>query len=315
MNIFILLDNKIGHKNQALAIADLLEGNKSFIDLEYNILHKMPCFLLARNDFIYKNDFAEIRNITPDIVIACGTKTLPKLRNLKKQYPRAQTIYIMKPECGWQDIDIAIIPKHDAAKKLLKYKDKIIYNNFVPNIVAQKLKDLQKNGKVRFADYNKNKLGILIGGTYFNKIDISKLIDIIYTQNNYNEWSIITSTSRRTDIEVEIFLKDYLRNIDYLFAWHDSNEINPYFNILNECSHIIVTGDSLSMISDAICSGKKIFILNKDDLPKKHKKMIKNLFDNKLAFDITEFNLNQTDNQPTIDSLQNLRNLLLAKIN
>jgi len=70
---------------------------------------------------------------------------------------------------------------------------------------------------------------------------------------------LMITTSRRTGAEAEAILRTKLSgpNVE---IWSGAGE-NPYFGYLGLADHILVTADSVSMITEASASGKPVQVL------------------------------------------------------
>ncbi|PPR31360.1 MAG: hypothetical protein CFH28_00528, partial [Alphaproteobacteria bacterium MarineAlpha6_Bin6] len=93
---------------------------------------------------------------------------------------------------------------------------------------------------------------------------------------------ILILVSRRTNKKDLLYLKINLSNKNFLFILPSSKKVS-YINAISFTKAIIVTSDSVSMVSEACSTGKPTYII---DIPTKSKKFslfIKNLINLKLA--------------------------------
>ena len=89
--------------------------------------------------------------------------------------------------------------------------------------------------------------------------------------------------SRRTKKNDFLYLKKNLFNKNFIFILPNSKKIS-YLNAISFAKAIIVTSDSVSMVTEACSTGKPTYII---DIPTKSKKFslfIKNMIDLKLAY-------------------------------
>ena len=131
--------------------------------------------------------------------------------------------------------------------------------NIFKTIGSPSIKKKQKE-KVDFY-FKKPLVSILIGGDHgrftLKKENIELLVN--ETLKKLGKGSIFITTSRRTTIKVVKklnLLKKKYKKIKKIFHPNCDKEKNPLFEILSISDEIIVTGDSISMISEA-CSYKK----------------------------------------------------------
>lgn len=83
------------------------------------------------------------------------------------------------------------------------------------------------------------------------------------------------TTSRRTSKPVEQFLKTAITrdpSCRYLVIANEDNPAYAASAMISLANIVIVTGDSLAMISEAVGGGKKVIVLNlgEGELPPKH---------------------------------------------
>ena len=102
---------------------------------------------------------------------------------------------------------------------------------------------------------------VILGGKnknyYFDKSQLSELEKKIDVINNMNSISLVFLFSRRTDN----FIKDFIikKYSHKHTVWTDQKN-NPYLALLHLSSCIVCTGDSVSMISEALNSGKSVYV-------------------------------------------------------
>jgi mitochondrial fission protein ELM1 len=85
----------------------------------------------------------------------------------------------------------------------------------------------------------------------------------------------LITTSRRTGEKNEILLKQYLADLP-AFIW-DGTGHNPYFGFLGSAEAIIVTSDSVNMVTEAASTGKPVFTVNLEGGNKKFDRFHKQL--------------------------------------
>jgi hypothetical protein len=73
-------------------------------------------------------------------------------------------------------------------------------------------------------------------------------------------WGLMITPSRRTGARNEEILRRGLAGLP-AEIWDGRGE-NPYFGILGLADHIVVTGDSVNMVSEAASSGKPVHVVH-----------------------------------------------------
>ncbi len=272
--VWVIIDDIAGNANQAIAIAKALDEKYEIKKLKYNFLGFLPNLLKFSNLMGINLKLSDkIEPPFPDIVISSGRKTAPVSSYIKKYKPNTFTIHIMNPDLPYKDFDLVLLPNHD--KKI--DSEKILYTIGAPGFLD---KDEILQSIDNFSQKNKNiespKIVLFIGGK-------TKKGD--YSDNDYDELfksfgkikaSLLVSTSRRTNFKS---IDEKLRQLDkkyYLYDWHNNkNQFNPYKAFLGMGDYFVVTGDSVSIISDCLSTGKPVYVFRKDKvLTTKHIKFL-----------------------------------------
>ncbi len=280
--IWVLVDNRIGNANQALALATRLNIKYEVKNISYNNFGKLPNCLLKFYPLHIKrplfNDL--IIQEKPDIIISSGRRTAPLAIYLKKFFGnKSKIIQIMRPDLIPEIFDLVILPQHD----------NYAYNS--PNIfrIIGALNDIQNQlttsaEKIHnhYPDLKKF-MAVLIGGSNkkynFSIKDAKSLIQILKNLYSHHSLSLFISFSRRTPTKIKKLFKNE-------FLWphiiYDPEEDlpNPYPEIIGAADYIITTADSISMCSEAAGTGKPIYIFCPKNFKLiKHKFFIQQLVD------------------------------------
>ncbi len=125
---------------------------------------------------------------------------------------------------------------------------------------------------------------------------------------------LLILNSRRTSAKLNEIIRSNLNGNYYFFDCNDKNfsQNNPYLAILGIADFIIITGDSVSMISESLNSGKNIYIFDEKRIStKKHRLFHQYLFKNKFA---NKFDNNIIDLKSINNQYPNQTSILLDKI-
>jgi hypothetical protein len=73
------------------------------------------------------------------------------------------------------------------------------------------------------------------------------------------------------------------------FDWKEVRENNPYLAILGYADFFIITGDSVSMISECCSTGKPVYIFDEKEISSpKHRRFHNTLFEKNYAKDLAK---------------------------
>jgi mitochondrial fission protein ELM1 len=107
-------------------------------------------------------------------------------------------------------------------------------------------------------------IAVLVGGS--NKRQncspevVNHLADLLIAAVRECGGALAITPSRRTGEENEKILRERLQSVP-LFFW-DGIEDNPYMGLLALADAIVVTSDSVSMVSEACATGKPVHVFN-----------------------------------------------------
>ena len=290
--VLILDDGRTGHLRQSEAVAQqlstVLAGSGLTAEVEVvvvdfrsdlhiwllglitggKVLFHVFGLGLLRN-FLTQGSYEKIFSLKPDIVISCGAKTAALCYWLAHEN-RARSIAILRPGMvPYQNFDLVIHPEHDRRSLILP--PNVCLTKAAPNLIDKDY--LEENRRLllgRFSHLKMNlrsKLGLLIGGDTKGVKMTEQQIRVIIHQlkgvaENYNMDFIIT-TSRRTPEAVEQLVlrefRDYKRSALLIIA-NKSNVPEAVGGILALADVVIVSGESVSMVSEAASSGKKVVV-------------------------------------------------------
>ncbi len=294
--IWILADDKPGTFSQSIGLAKELGFEYKIIKLTYSFLAKLPNFFpissLSRISSNLRNDFKNLESL-PRIIISAGRRSAPLaiyIKNLSKN--QTQIIQIMNPDIGFDKFDFVIIPKHDQINES-KFDNVITSIGSITNVDHNLISIEKEKFYSWFSEIKKTKIAVLVGGsskkTKFCESSAKNLAHHLSKIANKMNATLLVLNSRRTSNEVTNTLKSELNCEFQLFDWHDLKAENPYLAILGYADFFIITGDSVSMISECCSTGKPVYIFDEKEISsKKHRKFHQNLFANHHARKLTK---------------------------
>lgn len=292
MKILTLVDNRISNQRSVDAISASLESDASNIHqvkFETNFLAILPNIFLI---FFPRLFFTKIiSGSIPkdfDIIISSGRRLATIAMKLKKKH-NAKFIQILDPSLPFfirNKINVIVLPLHDQ-----KYDtdDNNIVNicGSIVNIDMEEAAKIALKCKDILDMLHRPFITVLIGGNcHGQKVKMSAMIDIVNKLNTIAQsldGTLLISTSRRTPKEFVKVLGDNIECSAYLNVYNPkSKTINPYLAFLIESDFVIVTDDSISMISDAIFANKSTYVLPTDFSKDKHKRFVKDISSKKI---------------------------------
>ncbi len=278
------MDDRAGNVSQVQGVAEKLQMPFERIDIKYNSLAKLPNFLIGDSLLAYdKASKAAISSITSaDIIISAGRRTVAAMLYLQKK-TGAKIVQIMDPKYKRAEFDIIASLKHDNLKA-----DNVIEISCSPHRISEdKLKKEAGYWKATLASKKKPYVFLSMGGdSKYGKISVSEAKSLAKKLSRLVKkmgGTLLVTTSRRTSVEVRNALMNNITCDNIFYAFREGIE-NPYLGYLALADYIVVSGDSVSMCSEALYAGKPLFVsLNLGSISKKHRRFLKGLFESSVA--------------------------------
>jgi len=187
--------------------------------------------------------------------------------------------------------DLIVVPGHDFLKKRAVKRDNVIVTDLAPNLVQpeeldvfkDKMPDMSDNG-IRVAV---PRVGLLFGGDNryftFGEDLTGKIAEGIKEACRRIDGCFCATTSRRTPPAAEKVLSNALagdrRCVKFVSGRHDSDE-RTVEKILASSDVVVVSGESISMVSEAVSSGRPVLVFmpeKKGGRDTKYERFIENL--------------------------------------
>ena len=261
--VWVLHDGKAGMASQAVGLAEAagFPFSEKCLAIRFPWSHLPPHLWLWPSHAV-GGAGARLAPPWPDLVIACGrTAAMPALTIRRANRGRSIAAQIQDPEIGHGEFDLFVVPAHDT----LRGSRVIVTQGAVHRATPARL----AAARCRFsalAAMPRPIISVLIGGS--NKayrLSLRRLADIadalcrILRQGG---GSLLLTPSRRTGETRLALLRARLANLPAVI-WDGSGE-NPYFAYLAFADALLVTADSVSMISEAAATGKPVHVLELD---------------------------------------------------
>jgi KDO2-lipid IV(A) lauroyltransferase len=303
--ILILSDGKAGHLCQAQAVAknivqeyvgkgvqvevqneEVRFKNKfaqGVFTLNSVFSGKYSCqgSLWYLSKFLEKRSFKKLTALSPDIVISCGS-SLAALNFILARQNLSKSIAVLKPSVlSTRRFGLVIMPRHDRPPK----RKNVLVTEGVLNLIDQEYLSEQAEALSLLLkeDTAKKKLriGVLLGGDtsrfVLSREVISEVIAQVKSAARHLGAEILFTTSRRTSPEVEVLVKKELKDdplCKLLVVANEKNIPEAVGGILGLSQIIVVSPESTSMVSEAVCSRKYVVVFESDGLIRKHRKFL-----------------------------------------
>ena len=255
---WIITEGMIGTQNQCVGVAEALGIEAKIIQISL----KQPWKTLSPwLGFEQSWSFLpKLEAPYPDLVIAAGRKSVAAARFIKKQSKgHTYIVQLQDPKTAPNQFDLVAVPFHDKCRG-----DNVLVTNGAPNRISNdKLKSAKEKFSPLFEGFGKPKVAVLIGGNSKTHTITKGIITELANQLKNLEADLMITVSRRTGLENIEALRNTLNSSDteQNVYFYDGDGENPYLGMLAWADHILVTADSVSMISDAGTTGRPVHLV------------------------------------------------------
>ncbi|MBP9854236.1 MAG: mitochondrial fission ELM1 family protein [Candidatus Omnitrophica bacterium] len=293
-NITILSDGKTGHLRQSQAIAKLtqealkereiaskvdvvpLTFRSASLRRRFSLMYSMFAwyFRYGRTrmlkNFLTPESYKSLIAIKTDYIVSCGS-SVAALNHLLAKDQNAKSLVVLKPGLlNLSKFDRVFLPQHDI-KSDEDIKENVRVLKGAPNLIDENYLKEQKELLLKRFSHLKSKvrykIGIIIGGdskdVYISENQIKILIRQVQEVAETLNADLLVTTSRRTSPQIDQLLHKTLKKDPrclLLILPNRENVPEAMGGILGLSDLLIVSGDSISMVSEASNSGKKTIV-------------------------------------------------------
>ncbi len=199
----------------------------------------------------------------PDLVISCGRKAIgPALAVKGRSGGHSFCVHIQNPHLRPQAFDLVVAGTHDD----LTGDNVIVTKGAIHRVTHARLQAAAAEYAARLADLPRPLTTVLVGGP--NRVygmsskEVSAFSDKLAAFAKATGGTLLVTPSRRTGTDNIASLRAGLQG-SAAEIWDGAGD-NPYFGYLASADQIVVTCDSVSMVSEACATGKPVYV---HDLP------------------------------------------------
>ncbi len=290
----ILNDGRTGHLRQSQAVAqslsDALNERKissqiQIADVLYKsqsrglVLNLSACLIPAAvyqgrlgflKRFLLPPVYEELIKSRFDFIISCGS-SLRGLNYILSRDSQAKSVLILKPGIlGFKRFDLVLLPQHDAPQPDLR-NGRVVVTQGALNLITPRYLEEQKQLLLRRFTHLRLRqrltIGLFLGGPTKRQKMAEQSVRILINQMKGTaeelNAEILATTSRRTSKGVEQLLQRELKGsgrCPLLILASRSDIPEAVGGILGLADIVVVSGDSISMVSEAASSGKNTIV-------------------------------------------------------
>ena len=260
-SIWAMTEGRIGDDRQVLALAQAVGGRVQRVQVRERLMRTLGGRLI--NSFglqapWHARLYAD--SPLPDVMIAAGGRCASLARWVKlASGGRTKVVIIGRPWARLADFDLVVTtPQYNLPAR------RNVQTNLLPlNCIDTDPEDKRvRDWRQRFAGLPYPWIGVLVGGDSgsfrMTKACARSLAERLNTIAARTGGSLLISTSSRTPRSAIAVLASHLSTPHHLHVWQPEQIDNPHTTILALSDRLVVTGESASMIAEAVNTAKRV---------------------------------------------------------
>jgi hypothetical protein len=197
-----------------------------------------------------------IRAPLPELVIGCGGVAAAVGAALRRG--GRPVVQVQHPRMDPRRFDVVVVNRHDE----LTGPNVVVTRTALHRVTPARLAEAGQQWSARFAHLTRPLVAVLVGGSNGRfRLDVAVARDLaaqLASMIRRDGVGVAVTPSRRTDPAVTRVLSEALTPLGG-YVWDGSGD-NPYFGILALADAIIVTIDSVSMVSEAVATPAPVML-------------------------------------------------------
>ncbi len=260
LTCWVVTDGKAGMESQCLGLAQALGITPVVKRVRLRPFWRVvtPYLRLGgRRQFAPESD--SLAPPWPNLVIATGRQSIAAALWIKSaSRGHTRLVQLQNPGFAWNRFDLIVVPEHDRLFRANVISTRGALHRITPSLLARSREQWARV----FAPLPRPRIAVLIGGSNsayrLGPTEMEKLARKLVACAHSMQGSLMVTPSRRTGREaMQAFTRAVAGVPNHM--WDMQGE-NPYFGILASADFIVVTSDSVNMISEAASTGKPVYV-------------------------------------------------------
>jgi hypothetical protein len=269
--VWVLTDDKAGHTTQSLGLAEALGWPYERKTLRFTRLALLSNGLLGASRVgLDPRGAAQLAPPWPDLVIATGRRTAPVARWIERRsHGRARLVQLGRKGGDVADrFDLSVTCSHFRLPPHPRRVETIVP---LAAVSREKLAEEAARHAALFEGAAHPRVALLVGGSSaLHRLDAetaARLGRELHAFTSAAGGSLLAITSPRTGAAATEALARSLGDGALLHRWRRADPANPYLAFLGAADAIVVTGDSESMLAEAVGTGKPVYVFPVPERP------------------------------------------------
>ncbi len=263
--VWLVTGYRAGERAQIVALGEALGWPFQIKRLVYRKYEFASSFFRSSDlQGIVREQSSPLEPPWPDLVISAGMRNEPVCRWIRDQAPgRVRLVHIGRTWARLENFDLVITtPQYE-----LPERDNVLHNTTTLHRVTPHRLALARNTwKQRPTGLSQPYIAVVVGGNSGPYTLGPKAAARLARQSSGlardKGGSLLITTSGRTTRAAIEALRSGLSVPHEFFEWSANAEDNPYYAYLALADAVIVTGDSISMLTEACATRKPVYIFD-----------------------------------------------------
>lgn len=266
--VWVLMGQKAGDNSQVLALAEGIGWPfeiKQFVHQPYELVTNLALGTTLAG--VVRSKSSPLEAPWPDLVLSAGRRNEPIARWIRERAAadghRARLVHVGRPWSGLDSFDLIVT----TPQYRLPRRPNVLENRTpLHRVTRQRLDGDAAFWAERLAHLPKPYVAVVIGGSSgpysFDHAAAARLAEQASALAKAKGGSLLVTTSARTPLAT---IETFCQNVSaptYLYRWSKDARENPYFAFLGLADDIVVTGDSMSMLTEACAAGRPVHIFD-----------------------------------------------------
>ncbi|MGD2074873.1 MAG: mitochondrial fission ELM1 family protein [Gammaproteobacteria bacterium] len=254
---------RAGERSQIMALAEALGWPYELKQLSYRKT-EFRTSLLRGSDLrgVRLERSSSLAPPWPDLVISSGMRNEPVCRWVRAQAGgRTRIVHVGRPWARPEHFDLIIttpqyrVPEHQ----------RVLQNAAtLHGVTRERLAEAARTWAPAFAGLSEPRITVILGGNSgpytLGPRCAAGIAREVSRMAGRRGGSLLVSTSARTPLSAVRAFEAHTSVPCYLYRWRPSDRANPYFGMLAHADALVVTADSVSMLSEACATGKPVYM-------------------------------------------------------
>lgn len=264
--VWVLAAYRAGEQHQLIALADALACDYEVKKLSYRRL-EFRTNLFRGSDLrgIRRSQSSPLQPPWPDLLLAAGMRNEPVGRWIRQQNGgHTKLVHVGRPWADPERFDLVIT----TPQYRLPQRANVLHNSLtMHNVSAANMAAAAESWQDTFASLPRPYIAVIVGGHSgpytFGPRAAARLGEQAASLARARGGSLLLTSSARTAVAAIAAMEQSTRGVPrYFYRWREADERNPYRAYLALANELIVTADSISMLTEACATGKPVYMFD-----------------------------------------------------